>query len=59
MRLVIRLLGTEVFALETGPEAAADETEGGELAGGTTCSYPVGFTPSYGDQRWEAPLKDD
>jgi hypothetical protein len=57
MRLVIRLLGTEVFAVETGPEAAAED--GAELAGGTTSSYPVGFTPAYGDQRWETPLKDD
>ena len=47
MRLVVRLLGAEVFAIETGN----DETDG-ERRGEST-SYPIGFTQSHGDQRWE------
>ena len=45
MRLVIRLLGTEVFAIDTEP----DRDEGP----GDCTTYPVGFTASPGDQRWE------
>ena len=51
MRLVVRILGAEVFAIETGAEPE-DDTER-DLSGGTTAAYPVGFTPSPGDQRWE------
>lgn len=47
MRLVVRLLGAEVFAIETGN----DETDG-ERRGEST-SYPIGFTQPHGDQRWE------
>lgn len=46
MRLVIRLLGAEVIAIETGPEAKDDGR-------GDCTTYPVGFTASPGDQRWE------
>lgn len=52
MRFVVRLLGTEVFAIETGPEDEDDPAR--DLSGGTLSSYPVGFTPSPGDQRWES-----
>jgi len=46
MRIVLRILGAEVLAMETGPEQL-DE-------GPVECTtYPVGFTPSPGDQRWE------
>lgn len=46
MRLVIRILGTEVLAIETGPEAKDDGP-------GDCTTQPIGFTPSPGDQRWE------
>lgn len=47
MRIVVRLLGAEVFAIETGN----DETEG-ERRGEST-SYPIGFTQPHADQRCE------
>lgn len=46
-RLTIRLLGTEVLRIETG-EAKADDGPG------DCTTYPVGFAPSPGDQRYEA-----
>ena len=55
---MIRLLGAEVFAIETGAEETAEETEGSELAGGTTYSFPVGFTEQAGDQRWDKPIQE-
>lgn len=54
MRLTIRVLGLEFLSIEASTdEDAAEETEGGELAGGTTSAYPLGFCASPGDQRWE------
>lgn len=52
MQLTIHILGVELLslALSTDDEAAA---EGCELAGGSTGSTPMGFTPSWGDARWE------
>lgn len=46
MRLVIRLLGAEVFAIET--ESATPDSDRGDAT-----AFPVGFTRSEGDQRWE------
>ena len=45
MRLSIRILGTEVFAIET--DSPSPEPEHGDAT-----TYPLGFTPSHGDQRW-------
>lgn len=45
MRLVVRLLGAEVFAIETGPEASDDDA-------GECTTQPIGFVRSEGDQRW-------
>ncbi len=52
MQLTIHILGVELlsFALSTDE---AEAPEGCELAGGATGSMPMGFMPSYGDQRWE------
>lgn len=46
MRLVVRILGAEVFAVET--ESPSPDSEHGEAT-----SFPVGFTQQHGDQRWE------
>lgn len=46
MRLVVRLLGAEVFAIET--ESPSPDSDRGD-----STSYPIGFTRSEGDQRWE------
>lgn len=48
VKLTIRLLGTEVLHIETGEQDA-----GGEWRGDCT-TYPVGFAPSAGDQRYES-----
>lgn len=52
MRLTVRLLGLELLSVEASTEDEVAE-EGAELAGGTTSAYPLGFTLSPGDQRWE------
>lgn len=52
MNLTVRVLGLELFALEITTDGAP--SEGAELAGGTTTAYPLGFTASPGDQRWES-----
>lgn len=49
MRLTLTLLGWELY-LTLGPETTAETSS---LDGGTTASTPVGFTPSWPDQRWE------
>lgn len=51
MNLTVRVLGLDLFTLEVSTDEAA---EGGELAGGTTVAYPLGFSASPGDQRWES-----
>ena len=48
MRLTIRLLGTEVFHVDTDPDP--DQQDGP----GDCTTYQVGFTASHGDQRWES-----
>ncbi len=48
----MRVLGLELLALEITTDAE-EATRGAELAGGTTTAYPLGFTASPGDQRWE------
>lgn len=52
MRFAVRVLGLELLTIEASTEDA-EITEGEELAGGTTSAYPIGFTASAGDQRWE------
>lgn len=52
MNLTVRVLGLELFSLDISTEDAAED--GAELAGGATTSYPLGFTASPGDQRWES-----
>lgn len=47
MRLTIRLLGTEVFHVDT--DALTPVPDGP----GESTSYPLGFTPQHGDQRWQ------
>lgn len=50
MRLTIRALGLELLDIHVSTEEeTADDYDGS----GTTSAYPVGFTPSPGDQRWE------
>lgn len=47
MRLAISILGTEVFALDLNRrEQPANDN-------GDRTSYPLGFTASHGDARWE------
>lgn len=46
MRLTIRLLGTEMLHVST----EADDSDDGP---GDVTTYPVGFTASPGDQRWQ------
>ena len=56
MRLTIRVLGLELINIEANTndtEEAAEEDVWRDLSGGTTSSYPIGFTPSWGDQAWE------
>lgn len=57
MRVTLRLLGLEVFSLEATTDEEA--TEGCSLDGGTTASYPVGFTWERGDGFADRPEYDD
>lgn len=53
MRLTIVLLGhTLDISLEATTAETDDDTER-DLSGGATGSTPMGFTPPWGDQRWE------
>lgn len=51
MRLSFWFLGVELFDADGG---GAEQDPEADLSGGTTASYPIGFTPSPGDQRWES-----
>ena len=54
MRLTIRLLGLELLSVEASTdEDQAEDDKARDLSGGTVGSMPVGFTNSWGDQRWE------
>lgn len=53
MQLAVHFLGLELFCLTLIADETAPEGDGVELAGGTTASTPMGFVPSFGDQRWE------
>lgn len=46
MRLSLWILGNEVLAIDTG--RTEQSTDNGERT-----SYPISFSPSYGDARWE------
>lgn len=52
MRLSICVLGTEVLVIETGMPQPHDDR-------GDCTTYPVGFTRSPGDQRWERAAEMD
>jgi len=52
MRVTLRILGLALIDLEASTEdtpIADDWTDSG-----TTTATPIGFSPSPGDQRWEA-----
>ena len=49
MRLVVKILDTEVLSIELGGTAADTE----ETKVGDATSTPIGFSPSWGDQAWE------
>lgn len=57
MRLTLCLLGWtfDWTAEPTAAEAPTEPTEdaAASMDGGTTGSTPVGYTSSYGDQRWQ------
>lgn len=46
MRLAIRLLGLDLLTVEVSTDEADEQA-------GECTTYPVGFAPSPGDQRWE------
>jgi hypothetical protein len=52
MRLTIVLLG-HTLDLSLEPTATEDTDPASDLSGGTTSSYPVGYAPPWGDQRWQ------
>jgi len=58
MRLSIRFLGLDLLDLDLSTDSPSPEPDdrARDLSGGTTAAYPVGFTPSPGDQRWEKGL---
>lgn len=51
MRAELAALGLRL-RLEFGPDEDEDDTDPGDCT-----STPIGFTPSPGDQRWEAGLE--
>ena len=53
MRLTVRVLGLDLLDVEISTDDAESASPNADLSGGTTSSYPIGFTPSPGDQRWE------
>ena len=58
MTITVRILGREVLTISTdSPAGEPDHDMSRDLSGGTTYSTPMGFTPSFGDQRWEEGLQ--
>lgn len=55
MRITFRLMGLDLFDFEvtTDADSPSPEPDPRDLSGGTTSATPLGFNPSYGDQRWE------
>lgn len=54
MRLTVRVLGLDLLDVELSTDTdQGDDDTARDLSGGTSSSYPIGFTPSPGDQRWE------
>lgn len=55
MQLTIRLLGTEILHVSTDTEFTSPDPDTA-----TDCTtYPIGFAPDQGDQRWtEHPAPD-
>lgn len=51
MRFILHFLGLEILDVEISTGTELDEPE--PPARGEVTSFPVGFTPSPGDQRWE------
>lgn len=48
VRFTLRLLGTEIFHVDTDPEPLLDDRSR-DLSGGATTSYPVSMQGRYGD----------
>ena len=51
MRLTVRVLGREVLTIDTDHDDRQSQPDRGDCT-----TYPIGFTPSPGDQRWERGL---
>lgn len=50
MRLSITLLGLDLLSIDVSTDGSSDNgTDPGDCT-----SYPVGFAPQAGDQRWES-----
>jgi hypothetical protein len=56
VNLTLRLFGLEILHIEasTEPEPDHEDDTQRDLSGGTTAATPMGFAPSYPDQRWES-----
>lgn len=52
VRLTIRVLGCEVLHIDTDRDDRQSQPDRGDCT-----TYPIGFTPSPGDQRWERGLE--
>lgn len=53
MRLAITFLGLDLLSIDVTTDT---DTDNGTDPGDCT-TYPIGFTPSPGDQRWERGLE--
>ena len=52
-RITIRVLGFDLLEISTDPAVEYAEDDGAALNGGTTASYPIGFSADHGDARWD------
>jgi len=52
VRLTVRFLGLDLLDIEVTTDVADEDTDR-DASGGTLSSTPMGFVPSWGDQRWE------
>lgn len=53
MRLTVRCLGLDLLDIEINTDSPSPEPD----CLGDVTSYPVGFTVSHGDMRWEEGLQ--
>lgn len=51
MRFILHVLGLEVLDIEISTDPVEEDDTDRRV--GEVTSFPVGFTPSPGDQRWE------